>query len=1197
MTQPRWMQGTPVEDDNQPRWMRGEVLSEGGPQSFGTVREAVDALPSFLTRTADEKSADKVDANNRAFVESLGGLDKVSGAGTFAGQYLNSSSFGLGDEINAGIDTALGINTMGDSYSQRKGNYRNTRGQLMEDNPLWSLAGDIGGYIAPGAAAWKGMSAAARSIPGAATLTNAAQSAGRVPAYLQRLMGSSALFTADAALHGATVGASNEAALTGQDPTIANRAQTGAKYASTNVGDMAEGFGVNVPSFLKPIPVTPMMPVAGSIVERTAKGLGSGGKMITPDRVQAEVMNNVGRAPSPNSTAIAMAEVIPGERVTSGTVKTFRFVENALRNGLKDAGLSPTDISSRVARGFNSIKQSLPALADGSTTLAQLIEREFADAGSQVSENLRLFLLRVGLDDPAVTRGVIQEIRSGQVDDFRNVVDENLGSQRQYDVEQSLKGGLKKIGETYSQILDKAKSQGNNSPLSHSLREELSQSRFKFELTEEASKAGWKDVDAFIQNDPWKAAHQLKSKLLSEARAAKSSGNYEKYQEPAVYLREMLNELPGYQTLSRQFADEAQVLDTLGHVKTLPNGEKVTKEGFGPKLRKAAPKETETLRMADEFSGMPARQQDAAKISTGQILKDQLRTARPGGTDLQGQDVVGLRLLDLQNEGMMSTRADMPGALPAVFGEAGKTISNKVDDIVNSRKFLADIDPDTGSNTVNKANALAAGDSVITGGLPRTVTQGFSQPALLDAALFASGMPPVATMVSKIPFVGRKLAQPSKATRAEVARTLMQRPARMVPPPGGPAPIKPMTGRNRPRKWKKDPKWSDPNLTNPQIEGGASADGLRGYKAKKAADAAALGAVAASVGGKADAQEIDYAAELEGVNARISEIEANQIPALEAELAELTDPDIDPKRLQALLQARGFDLGRHGIDGKIGEDTKAARRNNIELIRSEIEQRRGALEQMRTLQADIRRSQTYAETQENPMSGWLQKGVEGAGLVGGLWLGNRLRRGAVRNSQTAADAVTKQADDLINTAPISRTRTGPDSLNERAGNVNDFWRLGGAEDSYPFKSQVSTGEWRTRPNAADSSELFPPPKRFDPKDAAIIGGGAIDAGGFEVMRHNAQAKLTEVEDEIERYRNMPNANAELTRALEEKQRLEAFVAIYSGLSRLGAGVAGGRALGAFKQPYARPKPNIGAAETEQAILRQQIAKNKTKPKD
>ena len=825
MTQPRWMQGTPVEQEKKPRWMQGEVISEGGPESFGSVRDAVDALPAFLTRTAEEKTADKVAADQRAAAEMFRPTSPMEkAAGAFSGQYLNSSTFGQGDNLNAAIDTLLNINTMGDDFSSRKDGYRSARGQMREESPIASLIGELGGYLAPGAAAWKGLSSIGKAIPGVAQAGNAAQSAGRLPAYLSRLLGSSALFTADTALYGATVGASNEAAATGKDPTLGDRARVAKDMALANVGDVAESTGTNVPDFLKPIPIAPAMPVIGSGVERLTKGLVSGGKMVTPDRVQAEVLENVGRAPSPNSTASAMAEVIPGERITSGTVKTFRFIENALRNGLKDAGLSSAEITSRVTRGFNSIHKSIPALADGSTTLAQLIEREFADAGPQVSENLRLFLLRVGLDDPAVTRGVIQEMRTGQVEDFRQVVNENLGSQRQYDVEQGLKQGLKKIGETYDQILSKAKELGNNSPLANSMREQLSESRFKFELTEEASKRGWKDVDAFIQNDPWQAAHKLKSKLLGSARDAKQSGNYEKYQEPAVYLREMLNELPGYQDLSKRFALESNVLDTLGHVDTLPNGNKVVTEGFGPKLRKGANKETEVLRAADEFAAMPDRQQQAAQISTGQVLKDQLRTARPGGTDLQGQDVMGLRLFDLQNEGMMSTNADMPGAIPTVFGEAGERISSKVDDIVNSRKFLADIDPNTGSNTVNKANAQMAGDAVVTSGLPRTMTSGYTQAGLIDATMFASGLPPIATMLTKgIPAIGKVLG-PSRGTRAEIAKALMQRPARRGAPPEGPDEIAGLTGRNRPRKWRNDPKWSDPNLTNPQLPGGPVAE-------------------------------------------------------------------------------------------------------------------------------------------------------------------------------------------------------------------------------------------------------------------------------------------------------------------------------------------------------------------------------------
>lgn len=798
------------------RRRRAEAMGSMSP------REAVDAMPSFLTRTAEEKAGDQYTKGQRYAAKMFDGLDdrNLRRAATYGDNFLNSATFGNAEGVNSLLDRAGvgGVGMNAPTAEDAKQRTRAFRGELRAENPMSALAGEITGYLAPGTVAWKTLSAAGKAVPGAAQLSNLIAKSGRIPNWLARIAGSSALFTADAGLYGATVGASNEAAMTGEDPTLASRAQTGIDYAKANVGEMGDAAGVDVPAWARSIPVAMLFPVAGSVAERSIKGVQSGAKTITPDRVAAEALENVGRLPSPNSTAGAMADVIPGERVTSGTIKTFRFVENALRNGLKDAGLSGPEITNRVTRGFNSIKQSLPALADGSTTLAQLIEREFSDAGPQVSENLRLFLLRVGLDDPAVTRGVIQEMRTGQVEDFRNAVNENLGGQRQYDLEKDLKQGLRKIGETYDKILGKAKELGNNSPLANSLREQLLDSRFKFELVEEASKRAWKDVDTFIKQDPWTAAHKLKSKLLSEARAAKASGNYEKYQEPAIYLREMLNELPDYQRLSRQFREESQVLDTLGRVDTLPNGQKVVTEGFGPKLKKAGRSETETLRMADEYGAMPERQQNAAAISTGQVLKDQLRTARPGGTDLQGQDVMGLRLLDLQNEGMMSTNPDIPGALPTVFGEAGERISNKVDDIVNSRRFLADIDPNTGSNTVNKANAQMGGDAVITSGLPRTMTSGYTQSGLIDATMFASGLPPVATMLTKgIPALGRVLG-PSRGTRAEIARALMQRPARMGPPPVPPSPIAPLTGRNRPRKWRNDSEWSDPNLTNPQIE-------------------------------------------------------------------------------------------------------------------------------------------------------------------------------------------------------------------------------------------------------------------------------------------------------------------------------------------------------------------------------------------
>lgn len=365
---------------------------------------------------------------------------------------------------------------------------------------------------------------------------------------------------------------------------------------------------------------------------------------------------------------------------------------------------------------------------------------------------------------------------------------------------------------------------------------------------------------------------------------------------------------------------------------------------------------------------------------------------------------------------------------------------------------------------------------------------------------------------------------------------------------------------------------------------------LRTLANKRALDMAALGAVGANMGGVADAQERNYALELEDANARINEIESNRIPALEAELERLTDPNIDPKELQRLLQARGLDLGPKGIDGKIGPATTQARNQNIAKIEAEIAVQRSELESQRLLQADIRRNMTYSETAAGPLQGWARKGLEGAGLIGGLYLGKRLRGGAVNKSRIAAKALEDKVNRLINTNPITSAKTGPNSLNQRAANINDFYRHGGAENAYPFTTKQRTGEWTTRPKPADISSLYPAPKAFNAKDGLVVGAGGADAIAFEAMRHNEEKKIARLEEEIARLRSDPNADAELRRALEEKKKAETAMAVYTFLSRAGGGVAAGRLLGARTQPYARPRPNIADAEAEQALIRQHISK-------
>lgn len=820
------MSGSPWDKYKQP-----EVVSEGGPWSKYdnlTAREVVDALPAFMTRTAEEKAEVRRNADNRAFVDSLPKTDSAVGkAGAFSGQYLNSSTFGQIDNLNAAFDTALGVGPQ-QSFSDRKDQHRSNRQDLREANPIAGLVGDIGGYLAPGTAAWNGLAAAGKAIPGAARLATAISSTGRVPGWLQRIGGSIGLFTADAAVFGGTVGASNEEAAAGRNLTLSERGKVGVDYAKANLGEMADGLGVEVPSWARSIPVSVVFPVAGSVTERSIKGVTSGGKTITPDRVQAEALNSVGRAPA-QSAAREMAEVIDAGPVSSSSIKTFRFIENALRDAGNAAGFSKTAIRDRIATGFERIREALPTSADGRTPLAVLVEREFADDfGPVVAENLRKFLLRVGLDDAGVTRRFIDDLRQTQVDDFRNMVDDNLGSQSAIDFEDAVEAGIQKKVQSRQAVVDKAKEVGNHGPFADSLREHLAGSEFKGMLAGEAKQRGWKDVDTFIDQDPWNAANKLQSELGRAESKAFNAGNtqtYSKMLESKEWIQDFLGRsdntgLPGYNRLTGQIAAESRVRDNIGYT----DGFGKKHPGFGSDLKEAARSERDTAQMVKRYKGdtpqdraavarLPNKQardrtlertQAAARISTGEVLKDQLRGARPGGVNAQGQDVVGLRLADLQTVGMMD-------ALRNVFSDAGDNIADGVNQLVNRRQFLADIDPRTGSNTTNKQNALATGDEAFTGGLGRSINTN----ALSDVMLFANGLPPVVSMIRDAPEFVKRLAGPGRAQRTEIANALLQLPQRTGPAPASPAAMPKLTGHSNPN-WKNDPRWNEPNLTGRQ---------------------------------------------------------------------------------------------------------------------------------------------------------------------------------------------------------------------------------------------------------------------------------------------------------------------------------------------------------------------------------------------
>lgn len=894
MSQPRWMQGKLIEEDKQqPRWMQGEVISEGGfnepygnteMQSFGIGQAPVPTDPAQL-------SALKEDARVHSMTDAerfIAGIDRASPEEIQAQNNqktgrMMSAGIGYGDGVLGGqwaeiegrdaaypafsgvpgtshlahfVDQADLLpesvgGGRGDLAEIFEGGFEDIQAKAQRDNPLTYMGSQLAGYIqGAGGFGWSGGANLARKVPGAQQLANVIGQTGRLPSWLVRIVGSGAAVTADAAAFGATVGASDLEAQTGKQASLQSRGEIAKDYAFANLGDAGDNLGVEVPKWARAIPINAVVPLVGSIGERSLKGISSGGRTITPDRVQAATMQNIGRLPSADSTARGMAEVIDLDNITGSTIKTFRFIENALTDAGKSAGLPAPAVRQRIMRGFESIRQSLPTLSDGRTTLAEIIEREFAqDFGPRVTENFRKFLLKVGMDDPGVTRGFIDRMRETQVDDFRNVIDDNLGRQSATDFENAVEAGINKKVSARQDVLNHAKENANFGPLADSMREHLIASDHKSLLAGEASRQGFKNVDVYINQDPWNAGNLLQSELGRIEDKAFNSGNAASYgnlKASKEWIQDMLGRsdttgLPGYNRLTGQIAAEARVRENLGYV----DGFGKKHEGFGPDLKKAARSERETLRMKERYEGntpqdraavarLPnkaardlalERAQAASRVSSGEVLKDQLRGARPGGTNAQGQDVVGLRLSDLQTQGMMSTDPSMPGALPTVFGEAGERISRFTNDLVDRRQFLTDIDPNTGSNTANKLNAMATGDDAFTPGLTRSMPESsLGKEALLDVLMFANGIPPVATLAQKMPGWMQAPFRPSQARKAELANTLLNLPQPRVAPPTAPPPVPKLTGHSNPQ-WRNDPRWNDPNFTGNQSPppGGPSA--------------------------------------------------------------------------------------------------------------------------------------------------------------------------------------------------------------------------------------------------------------------------------------------------------------------------------------------------------------------------------------
>lgn len=366
-------------------------------------------------------------------------------------------------------------------------------------------------------------------------------------------------------------------------------------------------------------------------------------------------------------------------------------------------------------------------------------------------------------------------------------------------------------------------------------------------------------------------------------------------------------------------------------------------------------------------------------------------------------------------------------------------------------------------------------------------------------------------------------------------------------------------------------------------------------KGTRTADLAAIGALTTAPPAKADTG--DGSAELQAVKDRVSQIETTAIPELQEQRDVLRDPNSDPVEKQRILLLRGYPLGTtgpagDGVDGVIGKKTRDAIIAEAKKIEGEIGRAQEELNLARdsVTQLEMRAAQENAQSSRgNELFGKVSPWV---GTAAGIYLGYRTRGGAVKKSDIVAKDAARTANALLNSKSVTRGVNAPRSANTRAANLNDFWRQGGAGENVPFTTTTTgknQGKFRARPNAAEPSALFPSPPRFNSQDAAIVGTGLVEGGVSHLGMKDQERKIKEAKADVEKYAAAGDV-AGMQRALKKQQSAEVMHSMFVMARNAGLLLSVSRVTAGLKKPYAKPTPDIAAAERERALVLQSMKK-------
>lgn len=1115
------------------------------------------------------------------------------------------------------------------------------RASMREDSPILYSSGEIGASFVPSAKAWNAVDWMARKIPGVKKVQATIDNAGRLPAYTRRMVVEGGKSSGLAYPIGAGLVANAEEDVSGRPLSIEDRNNIGVGLAKS--------------------PWSWATPAGLSAINRGMNFVKTGGHTATPRRVQAEVYNDIGRAPTKKEYSPAVTEsaaliqagnrlapkgqqepdIIPvrsaddpppqqpdplegldvrtaglggagdggpppgrpagTDPVSANSIKVTEYITAALKNsGLDD---------DRIRVGFENINRAMRENADGRTPYAVMLEREFArdvpdGVLDQIQSNFRRFLLKVGLDNSGATTGKIDRARTENSRYLQeDVFPGTFGEPPRYRTGQELTTAMSDvIGEGYNRVLDTFDARASFAGLE--AESVLTQTRAQLRarllaspstealLGQQAYRRGFRtadgqpDVEAYINAQPANAAHTYRAGLRKRMERASAGEDLDRLSVAQDNIDRLLANVPGYSQQRQRYAELAGQRDILGWTELMPNGKEVRHPGFGERLKKASRSKSETDRLVEEYQAMSPEEQAYAMLSIRDVFTDQFRGARPSGTNARGEDVYGMRLSDLHTTGFVDD------ALPAIMPERGGAVREATNDTIFLRQFFADIDPRTGSNTVNKANAQADGADAMVSGLPRLkATTGSSTRAnMSDALLLANGMPPIQFLMnsSGIGSAISRIGMPNQEMRESIATTLLRRPesARTFSPPNQPD-IPGPRNTARPKQRKEYRPVKSPS------EAGFNRNHLIG---------AGLVTAGAGMGmqREAEAQEVSAnEAELERVQRLVTEIEEQKIPKIDADIARLTEIATNPPLKGSLeafaaqreMKAMGMDLGNYGpkedgIDGDIGKDSQDAIQAYIAKLEAEKTAQRGELRTQRgTLETLKMRAAQDEAQQDGGMFGW-KDWLPNAVAVGGALLAARNRRGSLKFN----NARTAQTQALMEGLLEPPRGWRPPSQAHRAGQLNEFAKVGGAPShKLPITVDPQTGQLSGNPKALPMNKLNNKNNFVRREDFAGVIAGAAGAGLSMPVVWYYEGQVRDAQERRDAARDRGD-DAGYQKALEDLRRAETSLTLALAVQRgsMGLGIGAGLGVGAGRYNQGRPA-NINIAQKMQADLLQELA--------